>query len=712
MKNYTLNSINSNNKNTVYRLTEDLNPAQLEAVSFDEGPLLVIAGAGSGKTKTIVHRVARLIASNVQPESILLLTFTRKAANEMLKRASHILDYRCQHITGGTFHSFANLILRRYSRHIGYDENFTIMDRSDSEDLISLIRKDNKYNKLDKRFPKKNTILNVISKSINTSTSISNVLSNDYPQFIEYDRSLEEINSIYQMRKIEMQTMDYDDLLTKLLDLLKTTPEVRAKLQQQFRYILVDEYQDTNAIQSEIINSLANEKKNVMAVGDDSQSIYSFRGADFKNIMTFPEMFPETKVITLEENYRSSQSILDITNAVIARAKEKYSKNLFTKKTEGPKPVYIETECDNEQSRFICQKILELREEGIELNDIAVLIRSGWHSNDLEIELKAHNLPFVKHGGFKFIETSHIKDVLSFFKIIYNPSDAISWQRILLLLEGLGPAGAQKIIKQITKNKDKPDKIELSSLKSKTYYKELNDLLKTVFYHKNHGQRPALLLESILTFYKPLFQIKYDDHHKRSTDLESLGLIAQRYQDLETFISEITLEPPDTSQIDSLPKETDKEKLTISTIHSAKGLEWNTVFLISAVDGYLPSFQSLGDLGQIEEERRLLYVALTRAKENLFIIKPNLDNSSSNYYRFSGMQFSKASRFLEEGNILSNYSEKWALVPEKNSTQIKNNTAVKKRQNKSNLPGFLQNSFTESIDDTPSADPNRKKYFL
>lgn len=675
MKTYTLRPLGDQASALPDNFDAELNDAQRQAVYFNEGPLLLIAGAGSGKTKTLVYRVAKLVNDGVPPEAILLLTFTRKAAQEMLDRATKILDNRCKDVSGGTFHGFGNILLRQFAESIGFNNQFTILDRGDAEDLINFIRKEQKWATTEKRFPKKSTIATVISKSINTGKTINHILATDFPQFQEFTEEIEKIAIEYQIQKKAMNSMDYDDLLVKTLELLTTCPDIRILLQNKYRYVMVDEYQDTNLIQSQIIKSLTNEDNNIMVVGDDSQSIYSFRGADFKNIMEFPSLFPNATVIKLEQNYRSSQSILDLTNAVISQAKEKFTKNLFSDKTGGAKPVYIETDNDNHQSRFICQKILELREEGKSLNDVAILMRSGWHSNDLEVELKAHNLPFVKHGGFKFVESAHVKDVMAYLKLIYNPSETVSWHRVLLLFDGLGPKGAATLTQSIKEHLANPNMIPLGKYKSKGYFNDLQNLIQLVFSPQQRHKKPNALVESVLKYYSPIFKLTYDNFTKRQSDLDSLSSIAEKYEDLDTMLSEMSLDPPSSTE-DVMPEDTEDETVTLSTIHSAKGLEWNTVFLISAVDGYLPSFQSLGDADQLEEERRLMYVALTRAEENLFIIKPNLDLSQSNYYRYSGIQFSNPSRFIQEAGILKDYTEQWALQEErkpKSSFGAKNN---------------------------------------
>ena len=641
----------------IQKIKEELNPAQQEAVFHTDGPLLLIAGAGSGKTKTLVYRVAHLIEQGVPPEQILLLTFTRKAAEEMLKRASLVLDHRCSNVSGGTFHGFTNVALRQYARYINFDPNFNIFDRGDCEDLIQTIRKSMGLHSKEKRFPKKGTINSIISKSINTNQSVEKVILNDYPQFMDFTEDIEKIAVEYDKQKIQMQVMDYDDLLTRFLQLIQNNPNIQEQFQNYYKHILVDEYQDTNTIQSQLVLSITNKQNNIMVVGDDAQSIYSFRGAHFENIIKFPEELQNTKVIKLEQNYRSTQPILNLTNSVISQARQQFDKQLFTENKGEFKPQLIETSNDNEQSQFICKKILELREQEIPLSKIAILMRSGWHSNDLELELKGHNIPFVKMGGFKFVETSHVKDVISYCRILYNPLDLISWTRLLLLLEGCGPAAAKSVTDLIRQNPNDLTQV-ISKNQKKKFIKELQTLITFIQNPKNKELKPTQILESIMTIYKPIFKLKYDDFNKRESDIESLITISERFKSLEKMLTEMSLEPPTETQSDSMAKDSDNEKISLSTIHSAKGLEWHTVFILSAIDGYLPSFQSLGDINQLEEERRLMYVALTRAEKQLFIMKPNLDLSTSNYYKFSGMQFSKLSRFIEDVSQLNELVDK------------------------------------------------------
>jgi DNA helicase-2/ATP-dependent DNA helicase PcrA len=630
-----------------------LNTAQFKAVQSTEGQYLVIAGAGSGKTRTLVYRVAFLVEKGIKPEEILLLTFTRKAAQEMLRRASLLLDERCQKVSGGTFHSFANTVLRKYAKFLGLSNNFTILDRVDSEDTVNLIRTQLGFNKQDKRFPRKRAIMEVISISVNKSEPVEDVLYDEYPQFIEWTDEIKKINSEYAKYKYSKSLLDYDDLLVYLKNLLEKHEDVRLALANKYKYIMVDEYQDTNKLQAHIVSLLAAEHKNIMVVGDDSQSIYSFRGANFKNIMDFPKIFKDARVITLEENYRSTQPILDMTNEVIRFSKEKFEKSLYTKKRGGELPVFVDAEDEFAQSKYIIDKVLELREEGIELKDMAVLFRSGWHSHDLEVELANRNLPFVKYGGQKFAEAAHIKDVISYLRILHNRSDQVSWQRALLLLKGVGPKTAERVMTQVAMNKSSLA-LDAKLIEKISGLGALLELLKEIDAEK---YKLADIIHLFLEYYQPFLKERYDDFNKRLNDLDSLERIASRYQSLEQFLTDMALEPPERNIVEAGIKDKDDSRLTLSTIHSAKGLEWHTVFVIYVAEGHLPSYLCLEDEDALEEERRLFYVAVTRAKENLFLLKPHIDSSPRSYFDFKGTVFTTLSRFLEEGDILNRLVE-------------------------------------------------------
>tara|TARA_Y100000589_G_scaffold327128_1_gene368338 strand:+ start:12 stop:2114 length:2103 start_codon:yes stop_codon:yes gene_type:complete len=637
----------------------ELNQSQWEAVSNTEGPQLVIAGAGSGKTRTLVYRVAHLVEKGVDPAQILLLTFTRKAAAEMTRRASQLLDGRCNQVAGGTFHSFANLLLRKYGKHIDLTSQFTILDRGDTEDVIQLIRTEFNYHKLGKRFPRKKTILNIISRAFNRDLEIEEVVEEQYPHFEEYCGELTNIQERFAEYKFERAMLDYDDLLIYLKLLLTTCSDIRRKVSQQYRYVMVDEYQDTNRVQAHLAALLASEHQNLMVVGDDSQSIYSFRGAHFQNIMDFPKLFSGTRVIKLEENYRSRQPILDLTNQIIAGAHQKYEKELYTTKAGQQKPVFIETKTENEQSQFVAQRILELREEGVELSDIAVLFRNGWHSNDLEVELSALNIPFLKFGGIKFVEAAHIKDVLAHLKVSFNPQDSISWLRILLLLEGVGPKTARDISQSVAEHGLKS--IIAQCYSKKKYYGALQRLYELIDDLQACKDGLGEQVYQVNNYYRSLLKSNYDDFNKRLPDLESLENIAQRYSDLEEFLVDLTLEPPDVSQVDVNATDKDDEKLCLSTIHSSKGLEWHSVFIIYTVDGFLPSARSVDDPEQLEEERRLFYVACTRAKENLYLVKPSLLKASKSFWHQGQNGFHMTTRFLVEEDIIQRFCEQWTI---------------------------------------------------
>ena len=619
-----------------------LNPAQFEAVTCSRGPLLVIAGAGSGKTRTLTYRVARLVEDGIAPSAILLLTFTRKASQEMLQRAAKLLDRRCEMVSGGTFHSFANATLRKYAGVLGMKSGFTILDRADAESMIHLLRKELDPGIRQRSFPRKGALANIFSKAVNKVLPIDEVVYEDYPHFLPNLESIEHLRKAYEERKLEHQFLDFDDLLVNLLLLLKNHPDIRERVASRYEYIMVDEYQDTNTIQAEILYLLAGTHENIMVVGDDSQSIYAFRGANFKNIMNFPKMFPGTRIISLEENYRSVQPILALTNEIIDRAKEKYSKELFTRRPGGKVPVLLAAEDENMQSLFVIDKINELRHQQIPLSQIAVLFRASFHSFDLEIELNREGIPFIKVGGFKFVESAHIKDVLAHLKVMANVTDRISWYRILLLIDKIGPKSAQNIYEAVLK--EKSDYTGLLSIKLKAAGVQGVERLKNLFSKTDtHEMSVVQLGEAILKYYIPILEQNYDDHPKRARDLEHLVAIMERYENLEHFLTDMALEPPNTSIDDSMASEsTDEDRLVLSTVHSAKGLEWDTVFVIWALDGRFPSIHSFFKEAELEEELRLMYVAATRAKTNLFFTFP-----TQAYDRGTGTVLSRPSRFLD-----------------------------------------------------------------
>jgi DNA helicase-2/ATP-dependent DNA helicase PcrA len=640
-----------------------LNEQQFQVATAPDGAALVIAGAGSGKTRTLIYRLAWLVHRGVKPESILLLTFTRRAAHEMLKRAAQLLDERCQRVSGGTFHSVAAVILRRYGKALGLSPSFTILDRSDAEDVIQLLRGEMglspqragssgtpKNAEKGKRFPKKGTLSDLFSKVQNKLLTLDEVVEAEYRHFTDQIELIRSLFIRYQKYKTERHLVDYDDLLVDLYALLSEHEPIRRALAEQYRHLLVDEYQDTNKIQGEIVRLLGREGR-VMAVGDDAQSIYSFRGADFQNILRFPHYFPGTQFYKLEENYRSTQAVLDLANAVIAESKQQYPKHLFTRKAGGIKPALVRAQDESEQSRFIAQKILELREEGIPLSEIAVLFRSSFHSFDLEIELARRNLPFEKRGGFKLVETAHVKDLMSHLRILVNPSDAVSWNRLLLLIPGIGPRTSQKMIAKVQQEGRESLREFARGAQAESIPRLLEMLSQAESSDSMAGQ-----IERVMEYYLPLMKNKYDDHPKRTKDLEHLLLIAERYRKLSRFLSDLALEPEE-SIVDVAPTDHDQEKLILSTIHSAKGLEWRVVFILWALDGYFPSLYSFTNEAELDEERRLMYVAITRAKEQLYLSYP-----IRVFHRASHAVLTKPSRFIE--SIPEEILEPWVLSEE------------------------------------------------
>ncbi|MGH7820289.1 MAG: ATP-dependent helicase, partial [Candidatus Binatia bacterium] len=520
---------------------------------------------------------------------------------------------------------------------------FTILDRGDSEDVIQLLRTELGFDRKERRFPKKQTIAEIFSMSVNRGLPLAALLELDYLHLVEHVEDLDRLRRVYAEYKARRSLVDYDDLLVLLRDLLAERRAVAERLSGDFRFVMVDEYQDTNRLQSEIVERLALAHRNIMAVGDDAQSIYSFRGADFRNIMDFPRLFPGARIITLEQNYRSTQPILDLANAVIERARERYTKVLRTETREGERPMLVRAENESYQSRFICQRILELREEGVPLDEIAVLFRSSFHSFDLELELGRADIPFVKRGGFKFVESAHVKDVLAHLRVLVNPQDAVSWMRILCLLEGVGPKTASDVIEKVIAGAGTPFSRLVDAPRAGSRSEEVARLARMLGALVEENVAPAAAMDRVFGYYRPILQRIYlDDYPRRERDVEHLCTIAARYRSLESMLSDFALEPPADTVDGALAEDPDEVRLTLSTIHSAKGLEWHTVFLLWAAEGKFPAFASGMNEEEVEEERRLFYVAATRAKRRLYITHP-----VQFYDRGSGTVFGRPSRFVD-----------------------------------------------------------------
>ncbi|MBN1628055.1 MAG: UvrD-helicase domain-containing protein [Deltaproteobacteria bacterium] len=598
---------------------EALNPSQLEAVTSLNGPLLVIAGAGSGKTRTLVYRVARLIDNGMAPEGILLLTFTRKAAGEMLERAEQLTDDRCRHVSGGTFHSLAHQVLRNKAGLMGFERTFTILDRQDMEEIVQSIVQDADIEKKAIRFPKRATLATILSKAVNLEKPVEYLMREEFSQFLEYIKEITGIASLYREYKRKNQLMDYDDLLISFRQLLSENEDVRIELGERYRYIMVDEYQDTNGIQADIVRWLSSSHGNIMVVGDDSQSIYSFRGASYRNMFDFPRIFPGTKIIKLEQNYRSTQPILALTNAIMDQAVERYTKCLFTTRQGGQKPQIVDVKTDPEQALFISGRVMEFLKHGLSLKDMAVLFRAAHHSFELEMELSRQGIPFVKYGGFKFMESAHIKDVLGHLRVIVNRNDTLSWGRVLRLIQKIGPRKSQAIMDWMRKEQRMPWQIHEwpGAGKSDEALSALSGLMKGL---SREDITPREAVELVNAYYDPILKENFDNFPKRQKDLEQIASMAGRYKKLRSFLDDLVLEPPTSNA--EIGMETGDDCLTLSTVHSSKGLEWSVVFIIWVMEGSFPSAKSYASQADLEEERRLLYVAATRAKDRLIICYP------------------------------------------------------------------------------------------
>ncbi|MDI7206595.1 ATP-dependent helicase [Leptospira santarosai] len=615
---------------------KELNAAQLEAVLVREGPVLVLAGAGTGKTKTIVSRLAQLVSSGVPASSILLLTFTRKAAREMILRASFIGDKRCAEVQGGTFHSFCSGVLRRFAPVLGISSGFTILDDSDTLDVFQFLRNEKDFGKTKSRFPSNETLISIYGEIRNTGKSLRSVLEKDYPLFLQKTKDISQIFTDYKSYKTERSLLDYDDLLYFTRDLLADHSEVRNALSEKYRFIMVDEFQDTNKVQAHIVCLLASEHSNLMVVGDDAQCIYTFRGASVRGILDFPKIFPNTKTIFLEKNYRSTASILNLANVVLRNFSEKYDKQLFTDNENGPIPNVLQFEDELEEAEGIAKILLQKKEEGIPFKKMSVLFRAGWNSNQLELVLAKRNIPFVKFGGRKFIETAHIKDLLSFLKLLVNPLDSVSWVRILKLIPGIGNSKANDILDKIRKSSGSFE--VLSGENGTAIDAYLSPLYRLYLKHKEMNSKVKKIASDFIDYYRVLLEKNYDDSKRRSEDLDSVLGFSLKYSSLGDFLSDLTLEHASLSLDKIKPDHTETDLLHLSTVHSAKGLEFDLVFILNATEGVFPSSKNL----DVEEERRLFYVAITRARKELYFTKPSLAQSRSGPY------YTNLSRFLSE----------------------------------------------------------------
>ncbi|MHB0948487.1 MAG: ATP-dependent helicase [Gemmatimonadaceae bacterium] len=630
-------------------LAAELNPEQRAAATFGEGPLLVIAGAGTGKTRTLIYRVAHLIERGVPPERILLLTFTRRAAAEMLTRAERLVGSASTRVHGGTFHATAHRLLRKYGPAAGLSSDFSIMDQGDAEDLMQLARGAFLGEKKDKRFPRKETLQYLYSRHVNTDIPVETLLEDELPQFTDFGEAVLRIFADYTERKAARNLVDYDDLLLFWELMVAADTPLARTIAGLYDHVLVDEYQDTNILQAKILTGMCRGHRNITVVGDDAQSIYSFRGAHFRNILDFPRtVFPGATVIALEQNYRSTQPILDASNVLISRATERFTKALWTQRDGGEKPWLVTARDEQQQTKFVVDRVLELHEEGTPLGDMAVLFRAGYMSADHAFELAARKIPFEKWGGLKFLEAAHVKDVLAFLRVLDNPRDEVSWYRLLTLMPGIGDTTARAAIESLHERAWDPEAFAHwdAPARARDAHRQLNALLRQLRAPRTGGEQVGEDIAAIRDLYDRILLEKYDRAEPRLADLDQLRTIASGYPSRAAFLAALALEPPQSTQDLGSGATTEDDALILSTVHSAKGKEWDAVFLIWAADGWFPSGRTLGDDDDLEEERRLMYVALTRAKNHLAVTYP-----LNSYATRRGADYSidQLSRFLDRG---------------------------------------------------------------
>jgi DNA helicase-2/ATP-dependent DNA helicase PcrA len=667
----------------------ELNEQQLAAVTATPGPLLVIAGAGSGKTRTLTYRVAYLLENGIDPRNILLLTFTNKAARQMLDRVANLLPVDASGLWGGTFHSIGNRMLRRHGSALGYSSGFTIMDREDQKDLIDMVVAAAGINPKEIRFPKGDVLAEIFSFVINTETPIDALLAEKFPYFLPLLEQIKDVHTRYEKKKKNTNSMDFDDLLEKTLRMLKEHEHIADFYRRQFQFILVDEYQDTNKIQADFIDTLASEHRNVMVVGDDAQSIYSWRGANFKNILAFPERYPDAQVFKIELNYRSVPEILRVANAAIAANVKQFRKELAaTRPSNSFRPAVVGLNDGSEQARFIAQRILELRDEGVELDDIAVLYRAHYHAIELQLELSRRGIPYVITSGVRFFEQAHVKDVTSFVRFVANPRDEVAFKRMVKLLPGIGNKSADNLWRAwetglVAGIGDPGQNGEIAGAeaaqtpagitdpgynsynfgellraipvgaKSKKSWEQLAHTLDEIA-PGGRANPPSEMITSIVeAIYDDYAKATFTNYELRREDLNQLAAFARQFKDVHEFLSQLAL----ISNIDAEPaldQSTDTEAVNLSSVHQAKGLEYHTVFVIWLTDGMFPSTRSLETRDAIEEERRLFYVAITRARDELYLTFPHMRLSGG-----FGDIFQRPSRFLKE--IPNQLVEDWQI---------------------------------------------------
>jgi DNA helicase-2/ATP-dependent DNA helicase PcrA len=649
-----------------------LNPEQLAAATHGEGPLLVVAGAGTGKTSTLAARVAFLLAQGIRPERLLLLTFSRRAAREMLSRAALLGDHPdAARVWGGTFHAVANRLLRVHGHALGLDPSFTVLDQTDAADVMNLLRDDLGFAGRDRRSPRKETLAAIHSRVVNTGQKLDVVVDRHFPWCHDEVEAIRQIFTAYTARKREQHTLDFDDLLL-FWKALASSSQSAGQLAGAFDHILVDEYQDTNALQADILESMrpAGTPRNLTVVGDDAQAIYGFRAATVRNILAFPERFTGATIVKLERNYRSTAPILELSNAVIALSRERHQKSLWTERTRGATPVLHARLDESDQADAVCTAILEHRERGVPLHEQAVLFRAAHHSDLLEVELLRRNIPFVKYGGLKFLEAAHVKDALAMLRVLENPHDEVAWFRVLQLPEDMGPAASRRVMERIGVRDPAAASpmvnfldhlIEVPTGADETV-RDLRSVLAACLDEDLLG--PGAQLERIRSFLEPVIEQRYSSAAARLGDIDQLALLARGYEARGRFLAELTLDPPASTSDLAGPPSLDDDYLILSTIHSAKGLEWDVVHVIHATDGCIPSDMATGDDEELEEERRLLYVALTRARNAVHITYPQRYHRRRKP-RDDDHMYAVVSRFLDAPSVLPHLDVRGPSVDER-----------------------------------------------
>jgi DNA helicase-2/ATP-dependent DNA helicase PcrA len=641
----------------------ELNEQQYAAVTASPGPLLVIAGAGSGKTRTLTYRVAYLLENGIDPRNILLLTFTNKAARQMLDRVSTLLPVDASGLWGGTFHSIGNRMLRRHGSSLGYSSGFSIMDREDQKDLINTVVANAGIDPKEIRFPKGDVLAEIFSFAINTEQPMEEILAEKFPYFLPLLDKIRDVQARYEKKKKTTNSMDFDDLLEKSLRMLKQNEEVAGFYRRQFQFVLVDEYQDTNKIQADLIDTLVQDHQNVMVVGDDAQSIYSWRGANFQNILEFPKRYPKAQVFKIEMNYRSVPEILQVANAAIAANVKQFRKHLTpTRESKSIRPAIVALNDGSEQAQFVAQRILELRDEDVDLSDIAVLYRAHYHAIELQLELSRRGIPYQITSGIRFFEQAHIKDVVAFLRIVANPRDEVAFKRMVKLLPGIGNRSADNIWNAWEKALNEQGEItswseRLSPIgvgaKSKKSWEQLVHTMEEMAPGGQPNPPSEMITTVVEAIYDDYAKVNFTNYELRKEDLNQLAAFARQFKDINEFLAQLAL----ISNVDAeaAPNQgADKESVNLSSVHQAKGLEFHTVFVIWLTDGMFPSSRSLDTREALEEERRLFYVAVTRARDELYLSYPHM-RLNAGY----GDVFQRPSRFLKE--IPNTLVEDWNI---------------------------------------------------